>query len=193
MNYLLVFNKSKAPVAFFIKKEELESVNSHLLIKYAVCIVFLMVYCIRMICHVRINALGLHTPAGWRTTHPQTERHVGKEADIHSLSKCPLWRLSILILGHGSGAKENAPAELAYVGSVLRLPDPPYVLITYGHLNIMIYTFLIAASRGRIADISRVRTISAFAKSEQEARARLSGLPLVFMSRTPAITGGASC
>ena len=77
------------------------------------------------------------------------------------------------------------------MGSVLRLPDPPYVLITYGHLNIMIYTFLIAASRGRIADISRVRTISAFAKSEQEARARLSGLPLVFMSRTP-VQGGAA-
>lgn len=112
---------------------------------------------------------------------------------LNSLSKCPLWRLSVLILGHGSGAKENAPAELAYVGSGLRLPDPPYVLITYGHLNIMIYTFLIAASRGRIADISRVRTISAFAKSEQEARARLSGLPLVFMSRTPVKAEAASC
>lgn len=144
-----------------------------------------MVYCIRMICHVRMILAGLTTQLGWRINHLQPERHVGKEADIHSLSKCPLWRLSILILGHGSGAKENAPAELAYVGSGLRLPDPPYVLITYGNLNIMIYTFLIAASRGRIADISRVRTISAFAKTEQEARTRLSGLPLIFMSRTP--------
>lgn len=193
MNYLSVFNKSKAPVAIFIKKEELASGNSHLLIKYAVRIVFLMVCCIRMIRHVRIKASLLVTGTGRRISHPQAERHVGKEADIHSLSKCPLWRLSILILGHGSGAKENAPAELAYVGSDLRLPDPPYALNTYGNLIIMIYTFLISASRGRIADISRVRTISAFAKSEQEARARLSGLPLVFMSRTPAITGGASC
>ncbi len=57
----------------------------------------------------------------------------------------------------------------------------------------MIYTFLIAATRGRISDINRVRTISAFAKSEQEARDRLSGLPLVFMSRTPANKGVVSC
>ena len=132
-----------------------------------------------------MNTAGLTTQLGWRINHLQPERHVGKEADIHSQSKCLTWCLSILILGHGSGAKENAPAELAYVGSGLRLPDPPYVLITYGNLNIMIYTFLIAASRGRIADISRVRTISAFAKTEQEARTRLSGLPLIFMSRTP--------
>ncbi len=86
MNYLSVFNKSKAPVAIFIKKEELASVNNHLLIKYAICIVFLMVCCIRMIRHVRINAAGLTTQLGWRINHLQPERHVGKEADIHSLS-----------------------------------------------------------------------------------------------------------
>ena len=50
----------------------------------------------------------------------------------------------------------------------------------------MINTFLIATNRGRIADFQRIRTISAFAKSETEARQRLSGLPLVFLSRSPA-------
>ena len=31
-----------------------------------------------------------------------------------------------------------------------------------------------------------IRTISAFAKSETEARQRLAGLPLIFVSRSPA-------
>ena len=191
MNYLSVFNKSKAPVEVFQKKSGLAPENNHLITKCSFDIVFFTAYCVPLLHRVKMLPAGLTTQLGWRINHLQPERHVGKEADIHSQSKCLLWRLSILILGHGSGAKENAPAELAYVGSGLRLPDPPYVLITYGNLIIMIYTFLIAASRGRIADISRVRTISAFAKSEQEARARLSGLPLVFMSRTP-VQGGAA-
>ena len=50
----------------------------------------------------------------------------------------------------------------------------------------MIYTFLITANRGRIADFQRIRTISAFANSETEARQRLDGLPLIFLSRSPA-------
>lgn len=50
----------------------------------------------------------------------------------------------------------------------------------------MIYTFLIATTCGRIADIQRIRTISAVANSETEARRRLAGLPLIFVSRSPA-------
>ncbi len=50
----------------------------------------------------------------------------------------------------------------------------------------MIYTFLITANRGRIADIQRIRTISVSATNEQAARCALSGLSLVFLSRSPA-------
>jgi len=50
----------------------------------------------------------------------------------------------------------------------------------------MIYTFLITANRGRIADIQRIRTISVSAANEQAARCALSGLSLVFLSRSPA-------
>lgn len=53
----------------------------------------------------------------------------------------------------------------------------------------MIYTFLITARRGRVADMPRIRTISTYATSEAQARAALSGLPLVFLSRTER-TGG---
>lgn len=50
----------------------------------------------------------------------------------------------------------------------------------------MIYTFLIQHSRTcRLADLRRIRTISAFGQNEAQARAALAGLPLVFMSRTP--------
>lgn len=49
----------------------------------------------------------------------------------------------------------------------------------------MIYTFLIAQKVCRLADLRRIRTISAFANSEEQARSALAGLPLVFLSRTP--------
>ncbi|MFB0595730.1 hypothetical protein ACETWN_18320 [Aeromonas hydrophila] len=50
----------------------------------------------------------------------------------------------------------------------------------------MIYTFLIPHSRTcRLAELRRIRTISAVADSEAQARIALAGLPLVFLSRTP--------
>ena len=50
----------------------------------------------------------------------------------------------------------------------------------------MIYTFLIQHSRTcRLADLRRIRTITAVADTEAQARIALAGLPLVFLSRTP--------
>lgn len=49
----------------------------------------------------------------------------------------------------------------------------------------MIFTFLIASSACRLADLRRIRTVSTTAHTEAEARAHLPGLPLVFLSRTP--------
>jgi len=46
-----------------------------------------------------------------------------------------------------------------------------------------VFTFLIASSACRLADLSRIRTISAVA--DTKARITLAGLPLVFLSRTP--------
>lgn len=48
-----------------------------------------------------------------------------------------------------------------------------------------IFTFLIASSSCRLADLSRIRTISAMADTEDQARAALAGLPLVFVCRRP--------
>lgn len=48
-----------------------------------------------------------------------------------------------------------------------------------------IFTFLIASSACRLADLRRIRTITAVADTEAQARITLAGLPLIFMSRTP--------
>lgn len=47
------------------------------------------------------------------------------------------------------------------------------------------FTFLIASSACRLADLRRIRTVSAVADNEAQARSALAGLPLVFLSRTP--------
>ena len=60
-------------------------------------------------------------------------------------------------------------------------------------IKAMIYKFLIQRSRAcRVADLPHIRTISAFANNEAQARAALAGLPLVFLSRTPSNKGVAA-
>lgn len=49
----------------------------------------------------------------------------------------------------------------------------------------MIYTFIVAGGVRALSDFKRIRTISTYAKREQEACHALLGLPLVFVSRTP--------
>ncbi|WP_429128544.1 ash family protein [Aeromonas media] len=49
-----------------------------------------------------------------------------------------------------------------------------------------VFTFLIPHSRTcRLADLRRIRTVTAVADTEAQARAALAGLPLVFVSRRP--------
>ena len=58
--------------------------------------------------------------------------------------------------------------------------------LNHERVQAMIYTFLIQHSRTcRLADLRRIRTISAVANNEAQARSALAGLPLVFLSRTP--------
>ena len=48
-----------------------------------------------------------------------------------------------------------------------------------------IFTFLIASSACRLADLRHISIVSAVADTEAQARAALAGLPLVFVSRRP--------
>ncbi len=130
---------------------------------------------------------GVATLSKWqqgrRIKHPQAVMTNGQ-----SVSHPPITGTLPVIrsyLGAWIGSQRKRPhCAFPLVGTALRLPGPPLAKNDQWTLQ-MIYTFLITANRGRIADIQRIRTISAFARSEQEARQRLAGLPLIFMSRSP--------
>ena len=131
-----------------------------------------------------LDVAGLDTQQhGWRIRHPQAVKTEGK-----FVSNSPITGTLPVIypyLGAWVGSLRKRP-HCAFLLSAL-LCGYPIRLRSYRQKVIqMIYTFLITANRGRIADFQRIRTISAFAKSETEARQRLSGLPLVFLSRSPA-------
>ena len=120
---------------------------------------------------------------GWRIKHPQA---VTKPRTIRIYSSItgtlPVIRS---YLGVWVGSQRKRP-HCAFLGLALLCGYPIRLGLSKPRVIFMIYTFLIATNRGRIADFQRIRTISAFAKSETEARQRLSGLPLIFLSRSPA-------
>ena len=120
---------------------------------------------------------------GWRIKHPQA---VTKPRTIRIYSSIT-GTLSVIrsYLGVWVGSQRKRP-HCAFLGLALSCGYPIRLGLFKPRITPMIYTFLIATNRGRIADFQRIRTISAFAKSETEARQRLSGLPLVFLSRSPA-------
>ena len=120
---------------------------------------------------------------GWRIKHPQA---VTKPRTIRIYSSItgtlPVIRS---YLGVWVGSQRKRP-HCAFLGLALLCGYPIRLGLSKPRVISMIYTFLIATNRGRIADFQRIRTISAFANSETEARQRLSGLPLIFLSRSPA-------
>lgn len=120
---------------------------------------------------------------GWRIRHPQAATYKGQSATLPPfLATC---RGSIHIWGHGSGAKENAPtAPLSFVA--LSCGYPIRLCTELQRTLPMIYTFCVTRSRGPIAALTAIRTVSVYATTENEARTRLAGLPLVFLSRSPA-------
>ncbi len=143
-------------------------------------------------CHIvelyaTLKAFPLVTGTGWRISHPQAVKTEGK-----FVSHSPITGAMPVIskyLGAWVGSLRKRP-HCAFLLSALTCGYPIRLRSLRQKVLIMIYTFLIAATRGRIADVQRIRTISAVANTETEARARLTGLPLIFMSRTPA-QGGA--
>ena len=132
-----------------------------------------------------LDVAGLDTQQhGWWIRHPQAVKTNGQSVNHSSITGFK----SVIHTSFGAwvGSLRKRPnCAIPLVGTVLRLPDPPLAKNDQWIFQ-MIYTFLITANRGRIADIQRIRTISAFAKSETEARQRLAGLPLIFVSRSPA-------
>ena len=120
---------------------------------------------------------------GWRIKHPQAVTHVGKSVSLSPISGTLPGIYPVLGAWVGSQRKRPHCACLrehclAATRSALR---QLHVGITQ-----MIFTFLIQRSRAcRVADLPHIRTITAVADTEAQARAALAGLPLVFLSRTP--------
>lgn len=50
----------------------------------------------------------------------------------------------------------------------------------------MVYTFIVAHSSQKLAQLKKLRTVSTFAHTEEQARKNFPGMPLVLQARTHA-------
>ncbi|HHO0757288.1 TPA: hypothetical protein ACRTNY_000203 [Aeromonas hydrophila] len=119
---------------------------------------------------------------GWRIKHPQA---VTKPRTIRTSSPVSGSLPGIYsVLGAWVGSQRKRP-HCAFLGLALLCGYPIRLGLSKPRIHTMIFTFLIASSACRLADLRRIRIVSALADNEAQARAALAGLPLVFLSRTP--------
>jgi len=119
---------------------------------------------------------------GWRIKHPQAESL--DENMPHFPKLRPLRRGFIQFRGMGREPKKTPRLRLSIEGRCFAATRSAIVSNSM-EITPMIFTFLIAPSACRLADLRRIRTITAVADTEAQARIALAGLPLVFLSRTP--------
>ena len=132
---------------------------------------------------------GLDTPwYGWRIRHPQASNNCENLPHIPKLR--PPCRSFIQFRGMGREPKKTPRLRLSTVGRCLAATRSATVFKLW-RIPLMIYIFLIQHRRTcRLADLRRIRTISAVADTEAQARANLPGLPLVFVARIPCAKRG---
>ena len=119
---------------------------------------------------------------GWRIRHPQAET---EQRTIRTSSPISGTLPGIYpILGAWVGSQRKRP-HCAVPLFRHCLAATRSALFNEQGIPQMIFTFLIASSACRLADLRRIRIVSAVADNEAQARAALAGLPLVFLSRTP--------
>lgn len=119
---------------------------------------------------------------GWRIKHPQA---VTKPRTIRTSSPVSGSLPGIYpVLGAWVGSQRKRP-HCAFLGLALLCGYPIRLSLSKPRIHTMIFTFLIASSACRLADLRRIRTVTAVADTEAQARIALAGLPLVFLSRTP--------
>ena len=119
---------------------------------------------------------------GWRIKHPQA---VTKPRTIRTSSPVSGSLPGIYpVLGAWVGSQRKRP-HCAFLGLALLCGYPIRLGLSKTRIHTMIFTFLIASSACRLADLRRIRTVTAVADTEAQARIALAGLPLVFLSRTP--------
>ena len=120
---------------------------------------------------------------GWRIRHPQAET---EQRTIRTSSPISGTLPGIYpILGAWVGSQRKRP-HCAVPLFRHCLAATRSALFNEQGIPQMIFTFLIQHSRTcRLADLRRIRTVTAVADTEAQARIALAGLPLVFLSRTP--------
>ena len=95
------------------------------------------------------------------------------------------WPVSI-VAGISTPARATAMSVETLVGSEYLSTIEAAIMATVPTLaTSKVFTFLIASRACRLADLRHIRTITAVADTEAQARIALAGLPLVFLSRTP--------
>lgn len=120
---------------------------------------------------------------GWRIKHPQAET---EQRTIRTSSPISGTLPGIYpILGAWVGSQRKRP-HCAVPLFRHCFAATRSALFNEQGIPQMIFTFLIQHSRTcRLADLRRIRTVTAVADTEAQARIALAGLPLVFLSRTP--------
>ena len=135
---------------------------------------------------IMLSSVGLDTQRhSRRIRQPLAMNNTGYQAPhfIH----CPKVNVS-QIRGQdnepsGLDRKRSRPLRCPVWRIVLRLVIHLRYFINTG-IHIMIYTFIIA-NKNKLAELNTFRKISVCADTEQQARASLNGLPLLFVSQTP--------
>ena len=96
------------------------------------------------------------------------------------------WPVSSGCAGISTPARATAMSVETLVGSEnLSHPEAAIMATVPTLATSKVFTFLIASRACRLADLRHIRTITAVADTEAQARAALAGLPLVFVSRRP--------
>ena len=121
-----------------------------------------------------------------RINHPQAVTHRGHRRPnfpkVSYLADC--FSIPAVFGGMGREPKKTPPSVPSSVGHWFAATRSAFSEITEKVFN-MIYTFIIAQPWQKIAQLKRVRTVSAYGRTEAEARRAFKGLPLVLKSRTP--------
>lgn len=117
--------------------------------------------------------------------HPQA---VSKPNDNLTDLIPPYQRYSLIFVqnavygGMGREPKNTPPLCLSFGRHCFAATRSTINIKLFMEIPNMIYTFLIATRNQTLSTLSRIRTVSATADSEEQARAQLNGLPLVFVS-----------
>lgn len=136
----------------------------------------------------RLISAGLSTQLlSRRIKHPQALTHVGHRRPKYLTLSCQAddFNKHVVFGGMGREPKKTPPSVPSYVGHCFAATRSALSEHVDKVFN-MIYTFVIAHPWQKISQLKRVRTVSAYGRTEAEARRAFTGLPLVLQSRVPA-------